>query len=372
MRPEDRLAIIGALRVLGFSITMPFAGLALNLDFREPLAMVSEFYAMLAAVSALGQVVGGYVSDRAGRLRTITVSGLLASLGLASAALLWRAAAVETLLLAQSFFSSAYSVASMAILGDYFSEHSSLVKAYGRFRVGSNLGWAIGIGVGGELYALIGFRWLLAVTSAALATSLAALWGLREPPRGEPTVAFERPTAVMIKFLALTFMSFIIAGLMGYPLVQYLSGFLRISTSYSGALLAINGLMVVLLQDAIAKRVSAHSPAKSLAVGMAIYGLGYGLMPMINDVAAAAIDIALITLGEMIVMPVSSAVAAELSSPRSRGSHMGLYGIANSVGRNLASALFAAAAYSLGISYGWVLMASIAMASSVGYLAVLD
>ncbi|ADL19252.1 major facilitator superfamily MFS_1 [Acidilobus saccharovorans 345-15] len=371
MRPEDRLAIIGALRVLGFSIALPFAGLALNLDFREPLAVVSEFYASLAVASAVGQVVGGYVSDRTGRVRTMFMSGLVASLSLAVAALLWRATAIEVLLAVQSFFSNAYSVASMAIVGDYFSEHSSLVKAYGRLRVGSNLGWALGIAVGGELYALIGFRWLLAVTSAVLAASLAALWGLGEPPRSELAVAFERPTPVMVKFLAPTFMTFIIAGLMGYPLVQYFSGFLRISTSYSGALLAINGLMVVLLQDMVARKASAHSPAKSLATGMAIYGLGYGLMPMVNSVPAAALDIMLITLGEMIVMPVSSAVAAELSSPRARGSHMSLYGIANTIGRNLSSAIFAAAAYSLGASYGWALMASIAMASSVGYLAVI-
>jgi MFS family permease len=371
LRLDTRLALMGALRVLGFSLTMPFVGLALSSYFKEPLSQVSAFYAALAAVSAAGQVLGGVLSDRLGRLRTVVLGGAVASASLAMAFYLWGAEPLEALIVVESLFSNVASVSVTALVGDFFRLHGDLVKAYGRLRVGSNLGWAFGIAAGGGLYALIGFRGLLAVTSALLLLSLTALWGVREPTREASAVVFERPSSAMLLFLVPSFMTFIIAGVMGYPLLQYLTDGVRASSYYAGLALALNGFLVVLFQDAIVRRVGLMEPSRALAVGMALYAVGYALMALVRSYVEALVLIVVVTAGEMVVMPVSSAVAAELSSPRSRGSHMGLYGIAGTLGRNLASAVFAEAVYLGGEAYGWVAISLIAVASSAGYLLAL-
>lgn len=371
MRPEDRLAAIGGMRVLGFSITMPFAGLALQEDFGLTLGQVSAFYVALAAAGALGQVLGGLASDRVGRVRSMVLGGAVASASLTAAVLLWAPAVVELMIAVQAFFSNVYSVASMALVGNYFNEHRGLVSAYGRVRVGSNLGWAVGIAVGGVLYSWIGFKGVVAVTSLLLAASLVPLVGLREPSSRGGSLVMEAPSRQMAIYLVPTFLTFIIAGLMGYPLVQYLSGVDGISTRFVGALLAVNGFMVVLLQDAIARRLGLVRPSVALATGMAVYGVGYAFMAFVRSLPEAAADIVIITLGEMIVMPVSSAVAAELSSPRSRGSHMGFYGIVNTLARNLSSSIYAESLYLMGPWGSWGLMSAVSLASSLGYLLTL-
>lgn len=370
MRVQDKLAAISAIRVLGLSLTTPFIGVALEEAYRASLAQVSAYYVMLAAMGAAGQVIGGLASDRAGRVRVMAFSALTAFALLAAAALASGPLALEALTSLQSFFSGSFASSSTALIGDYFSEHAELVKAYGRVRVGSNLGWALGAVVGGSLYQLLGLRTLLAFTSLTQLSTVPLILAIREPtPRS--SMRLEAPSGPMLLFLGPTFLTFIIAGLVGYPLVYYFSVTLGMGTAVGGSLLALNGALVVLLQDRVAALASRLRPSRALAAGMAIYAIGYAILPAVRGLPEALADIALITAGEMVALPVSSAVAARLSNPSSRGTHMGMYGLTGSVGRTLSSSIFAALLYALPPSEVWGVEAIMATASALGYLAVL-
>jgi len=182
LRVQDKLAAISAIRVLGLSLTTPFIGVALEEAYRVPLAQVSAYYVILAAMGAAGQVIGGLASDRAGRVRVMALSALTAfALLAAAAALASSSLALEALTSLQSFFSGSFASSSTALIGDYFSEHAELVKAYGRVRVGANLGWALGAVVGGSLYQLLGLRTLLAFTSLTQLSTVPLILAIREP-----------------------------------------------------------------------------------------------------------------------------------------------------------------------------------------------
>ncbi len=368
MRPQDSLAIISAIRVLGFSLTMPFVGLALHDVYGAPLEQISLYYIAVAAGGAAGQLAGGAASDRAGRSLVMLASATAAAVLLALVALLNSPVYIEALTAIQSVASGSFASSSSALVGDYFAGHSELVRAYGRVRVGSNLGWAAGVALGGVLYELLGLRYLFAFTSLTQASTLPLIVAL---PAARPRVAaraIERPSRPLILYLAPTSLTFITAGLMGYPLVQYLSGYEGLSTSLAGSLLAINGALVVLLQDSIARAVGRVRASVALSAGMAIYALGYGALPLASSYPLAAADVALITLGEMVVMPVSSAVAARLSSPSSRGAHMGVYGLITSVARSASSSIFAALLSVMPAGEAWAAEAAIAVAASAGYV----
>lgn len=370
MRLENRLAVIGTLRVLGFSITTPFVGVALAEIFRLQLTEVSAFYAVLAAAGALGQLLGGALSDRAGRVKVMLAGSAAASASLLLAAAIYNASSVMVGVAAQGLFSGAYSVASMTLVGDWFSSREHLVRAYGRLRVGSNAGWALGAALGGYLYYTLGFREAMVATSAIQISSAALVLGLREPPvrlRGKP---LRRPNRALAAIMVPTFLTFMIAGLMGYPLIQYTTEYMGLSAAYAGLLLATNGALVVALQDLIASKTSRLRPEVPLAAGMAVYALGYGLLPAIRGFWETMLDVALITTGEMTVMPVSSALVALLSNPSSRGSHMGFYGLVSSLGRTLSSSVFALALSLSGPRDAWALEVLIAMSSSALYMAL--
>ena len=367
MRLQDALAAISAVRVLGFSLTMPFVGLALHEAYGVPLSSVSLYYVAVAAGGALGQLAGGAASDRAGRVRVMLASALSAAVLLGLVAMLNSPVYIEALTALQSVASGSFAASSSALIGDYFADHADLVRAYGRVRVGSNLGWAVGVAVGGLLYQLLGLRSLFAFTSLTQASTIPMILGLPTvAPRG-PARPLERPSRPLLLYLVPTSLTFIIAGLMGYPLVQYLSGYEGLSTSLAGSLLAVNGALVVVLQDPIARAAARLRASTALSAGMAIYALGYGLLPLASSYPLAAADVVLITLGEMVVMPVSSAVAARLSSPSSRGSHMGVYGLVNSVARSASSSIFAALLTAMSPREAWAVEAAIALTSSVGY-----
>ena len=370
MRVQDRLAALSAVRVLGLSLTTPFIGLALHSAYGVPLGQVSLYYVAVAAAGAVGQVAGGAASDRAGRVPVMLASASAAALLLGLVALLNSPVYIESLTALQGLASGSFASSSSALVGDYFADHAGLVRAYGRLRVGSNLGWAVGVAAGGALYQLLGLRTLFAFTALTQASTLPVIAGLPRAPHGV-SGRLERPSRPLLLFLAPTTLTFMIAGLMGYPLVQYLSGYDGMSTSIAGSLLALNGAMVVLLQDRLAALAGRLRPRSALALGMAVYAAGYGLLPLASSFALSAADVALITLGEMVSLPVSSAVAARLSSPSSRGAHMGVYGLVNSIARSASSSVFAALLSAMPARDAWAAESAIALAASAGYLFIL-
>ena len=371
MKPQDALAAISAVRVLGFSLTMPFVGLALHEAYGVPLSSVSIYYVAVAVGGALGQLTGGAVSDRAGRVKVMLASAFSAAFLLALVAVFNSPVYIEALTAMQSVASGSFASSSSALIGDYFADHAELVRAYGRVRMGSNLGWAVGVAVGGLLYQLLGLRSLFAFTSLTQASTIPMIMGLPSAaPRGQAK-PLERPSRPLLLYLAPTSLTFVIAGLMGYPLVQYLSGCKGLTTSLAGSLLAVNGALVVVLQDLIARAAARLRASIALSAGMAIYAVGYGVLPLASSYPLAAADVVLITLGEMVVMPVSSAVAARLSSPSSRGSHMGVFGLVTSISRSASSSIFAALLTVMSPRSAWVVEAAIALTSSLGYLVLL-
>ena len=66
-------------------------------------------------------------------------------------------------------------------------------------------------------------------------------------------------------------------------------------------------------------------PLRVLAVGGFFFCAGFGLLPLGSTFAFAAFTVAIWTLGEMLTLPLVSAVVAARAEGGSRGSYMGLY-----------------------------------------------
>lgn len=336
MEISDRLALIGAVRSLGGSLLWSFTGFALYQYYKLPLTFISLFYVIQAIVSSIAFIMGGYFTDFLGRVQTMVISSVVSSVSILVAYVINKPLIVVIMVLAQSFFNNIYGVANTALVGDYARGFTSLVKYFSRLRVGINAGWAIGPAIGGFLYEVYGFRILLLLGSVIPLLALPLLVSLPEVNVvNEHGLTFHvnRPFAL---FLIPSFLTFLVMGQLGFPLLTYYNVHDGLTTFQVGILYMENGLLVVFLQDFIGRHLKRPS---LISIGMIIYGISYLMVAIIPNFIWAIIDMFFITLAEMIVSPISQSLANMLADERTRGRYMGLYSLVTGLGRTMASSI---------------------------------
>jgi MFS family permease len=109
-----------------------------------------------------------------------------------------------------------------------------------------------------------------------------------------------------------------------------------ISSSSYGAIIALNGLIIVVLQPITLGWVSRQRRTRALALGALLTGVGFGLNALPLGIAGATASVAVWTLGEIVVSPVVPAVLSDLAPTRLRARYQGMgqamYGLCSIVG----------------------------------------
>lgn len=367
---SNKLALIGAVRSLGGSLLWSFTGFALYRYYRLPATLVSLFYVAQAVVSSIAFIIGGYLADLLGRVRTMVISSLASSVVLTIAYAFNNPMIVVAMVLTQSFFNNVYGVANTTLVGDYARGFSSLIRYFSKLRIGVNVGWAIGPAIGGFLYSVYGFRILLLLGSLIPLIALPLLVSLPEVGGVvEYGLTFRVDKRFML-FLVPSFLTFLVMGQLGFPLLTYYNIHDGLSTFQVGILYMENGLLVVLLQDLVSRRLREPN---LISVGMLIYGVSYLMVALVSNMAWAVVNMFFITLAEMIVSPISQSLANMLADPRYRGRYMGLYSLVTGLGRTMASSVSSILMpYALRQPLAlWGLVFTVAASSSVMYTALL-
>lgn len=100
---------------------------------------------------------------------------------------------------------------------------------------------------------------------------------------------------------------------------------LGFSTSTFGLLIAVNTILIILIEVPLNDAMSNWSNLKALSLGALLYGIGFGMMAIMADLTPLIISIAVWTFGEMIFLPSASVYVAEISPAKQRGEYMGYY-----------------------------------------------
>jgi MFS family permease len=217
-----------------------------------------------------------------------------------------------------------------------FKGSENLVKAFSRQRVGINAGWALGPLIGGYIFSTYGFRLLLLISSLLILISIPLIRLLPEF-KGKGSVLDFSVSREFVIFLIPTFLTFVIIGQLGFGILTYYTSILDFTEFQVGILFAINGVMIVFLQDLLGRIINKR--IKLISLGMVIYGLGYLGIALVTNFYLASVDIAIITLAEMIVTPLSQTLANSLASQKTRGKQIGLYSMVTGIGRIAGSSL---------------------------------
>jgi len=290
------------------------------------------------AISAYGlgglmaSAIGGHLADVIGRRKTIALSmfSVAAAMILLSQSRSLPAIVIATWLAALT--GELYRPASSALLADLVPSELR-VTAYAAYRMAFNAGFAFGPAMAGFL-ATRGYFWLFAGDAAT--SVLFGVLALAALPRGLPIQHEESGWGRDLKVLAGDgrFIRVLCAAfLLALVFLQISSTFslqvtsLGFSPSTYGMILSLNGVLVVCCELPLTSLTRRFPSRAVMATGYLLIGAGFSLNAFAHSVQGLVACIVIITFGEMVTMPVSSAYIADLAPPHLRGRYMGVYSL---------------------------------------------
>ena len=215
-------------------------------------------------------------------------------------------------------------------------------------RASMNAGIIVGPPLGG-LLAAHHFGWVFVIDGTGSALLLAVVLG--RVPRGE--VVADRPRHGLLQLLrrdhemrglALSVLTVDTTYRLLYTALPLFLADHEAPGWVYGLTISVNGLMVVLLEPMVARRL-AHRPALAvIAVGYAVVGAGWVLLGVAQYVVGAFVAVVVISGGEVLYKPTATAHAADLAPPGAEGRYQSVYASA-SIGGMVLSPLLGTALY---------------------------
>ena len=373
------MAVIQFFTAIGFSVCIPFLCIYLHQDRGFSMTFVGMIILAGGLCAAVSQAIGGALSDRFGRRPILLISALVSiflysglSVLIGISAPVWAIAI--TYIAGRSMLTITRPVIS-AMVADFTSK-DRLTEAYGILRIGLNIGWAAGPAIGGYLATFLPYWWLFGIAALTCGiTFLIILFFIHESSHGiRRGVGFRSmlPTAVdrtFLAFVGLSLLLFIIMGQMTSTLSIFAVDMVGFSTAQYGLLLTLNGLIIVFFQYPITLALRQLARFRALMLASLLYGFGYLSLGWITQFGWALGAMAIITLGEIIHVPITLSVIGELSPQDQRGRYMGLYGLSETTGIAIGPLLGGVLidTFPLNPKLIWAPIASIALIAAIWY-----
>jgi len=323
---------------LGGALLFPFFTLYVTAKFGLGLSQVGLIFGILTLTNVLGSTIGGGMADRFGR-KSLLIFGLISSaLTVLALGLVDEIGHFIAIVLITGLTSNIGGPARQAMVADLLPEEKR-AGGFGLHRVIHNLAYVVGPAVGGLLAARSYLLLFILDTTASLVTAaLIYLFLAETKPASDGSVdqvstveTFKDYRQVFVDrffiFFALaTALMVLVVSQMQGTLAVFLRDYRGLPEQRFGYILSLNAGMVVLMQFWITRRIEHLPPFIVLAVGTLFYVIGFGMYGFVASYPLFLLAMVIITLGEMLIAPIGSAVAAQLSPESMRGRYMAVYG----------------------------------------------
>jgi len=370
------LALINWINRAG-TMVMPFLSLYLAKELGFSTLFAGAALGLYGLGAIIGAWTGGWLSDRAGPLRTIAVS--MCGGGLAFLAMEWlrSRAALAICIFCLGVVAELYRPAIASAVAAVCTT-AQRGRAYALNRLAVNLGTSAGPAMGGFL-AAVDYTWLFRVdgVTCLLAACLVATLPFPElrkrPADPSPTpgallakgsVWRDKPFLWFLLFVTLNTMVFF-QVMSTYPI--FLKEEYGLSEAHFGLLLTLNGGLIVAFEMALTHWLSERPTLRLIGFGVIFAGLGLAILPFGHGFAFAMLSTVIWTVGEMITSPFGSVYTAERADKGQRGAYMGLYHMAPATAYVLGPTLGAAVYQAFGPDALWLGCGVLSLALWLGF-----
>jgi MFS family permease len=323
----------------GVSMIWPFITIYLRNQLDLPLTAVASLLTISSVVTLVASFVVGPRTDSLGR-KPVMVAGLM--LGSLTYFLFTLAETLPffiILMVLRGTFRPMYRVGVDAMVADLIPVDDR-AEAYSLLRMANNAGISIGPMVGGFL-AIISYSIIFYIGAFTLGGfALLVAFFMKETLPVHVKVHKEDTGLMQFggyrhvfqdhKFIALNlFFLFatMSASLMFILLPVYAKENFSVLESQYGFIMAVNAGMVVSLQYLITRFTKRSKPLPILAAGAFLYALGVGSVAIGDGFWDFFISMAVMTLGELMLVPTANTLVSEMAPIDSRGRYMSIFSL---------------------------------------------
>lgn len=353
------------------NFVLPMLMVFLTTEKHLSLVEAGAIVSLYGAGALAGTTTGGVLADRIGRRATLLISLISSALFML---LISVAATPNQLMISMALLGLAtamYQPSTQAMIGDMvLAAHR--VKAFSYAYWASNLGFSLAALIGGFMAAK-NFSLLFIIDAATTLAFAIIVW--RAIPETRLSHAANLPGSVLTPFFDSKFVPFLVLSFAGaFILLQHLT-MLPVDMSRKGLLpsdygmaIAVNGLVIVLLQPLVAKWVVKRDRPAMLAVGSAVLGIGFGLTAFASTLGAFALTVLVWTLAEVVLAPLNSSMVSDFSPPHLRGRYQGAFSLTWSLAMMVAPTLSPMLVSLSSMSGFWLTCFALGVASALGHV----
>jgi len=322
---------------LGGNMLWPFFTLYITGEFNVGMTQAGLVLGTFSAFGLIGNMIGGGLTDKFGRKSIILLGLVCSALSTLALGLIREFSMLIPMAVFIGLLSRISGPAHQAMVADILPEDKRQ-EGFGILRVMGNLTWVIGPIIGGFIAGRSYFA--LFMIDAVVSCLVAVLVFLKIP---ETKPESDQEPESMLKTYAgygevvkdLPFIAFLLVSMLMLLVYQQmynsLSVFLRdthgVSTQVFGFLMIASPIVVILFQFPTTRAVKPYPPFLMMALGTFFYMIGFGMYGFVSAIWLFALALAIITVGEMVIMPVSSALVANYAPEDKRGRYMAIFGV---------------------------------------------
>ncbi|MBL7926113.1 MAG: MFS transporter [Bacteroidia bacterium] len=317
------------------SMVLLFASLYFTQTLHFTIAQAGWVMSMYGVGSILGAYIGGWLTDRY-HPRYIMITALLVSSTIllplcVTTSPIAAAAIVFLYALTADMFRPANSAAI-----SFYSTPETLTRSVSLVRLAINLGFTVGPAMGGFIAMHLGYQWLFvldACSGYAAAFMLYKYLPHIEIHKQKDNTEVKSPSA----YTDLPYLFFIglvaFYGTCFFQLISSIPQYFKTQSHYAediiGLLMALNGLLVVLIEMPIISKIE-HTkfPMRYIICGVFCLTLSYAALYVHQGLSTAIIYIVIITLSEVFAMPFMMNFTLSRPTKDRKGQYAALYSMA--------------------------------------------
>jgi predicted MFS family arabinose efflux permease len=275
-----------------------------------------------------------------------------------------------------SFVNEAFRPANSTAIA-FYSKEENRTRSYALNRLAINIGWAVGSGMGG-LIADINYELLFWIDGVTNICAALIMWFFLKPVDYKPIKKMAGDTAVIHSaYKDKTYLWFILITMLFAScffqiftnMPVFFKNELRFSQPYIGFLMAINGIIIALVEMVLVYKLEGkRKNTVYIMFGVALTGISFLTLNLPGMGAALAFAmIILITFGEIFSMPFMNTYWISRTQTSNRGQYAGLYTMAWSAAQCLGPLLGAQLAEHSGFAALWWVVGVLALFTSFAY-----